>query len=396
MATWRERLQPASFRGFPFKITATSTAFGRRVAPHEYPSRDLEDWGDDEGKRSRLFDLELYLVGPDHDLQANRLQDLLEEGTAGDLVHPFMGRHLVKPLEGRRIDNPSRETNLTTFQVTFVQFRDQLPGPTTDDPRALRNAAAGARDASKAGVAGGVVSEGVPDFVRGGTGTGITDVTSVLGALTFAQAAGDSVGSFARNVTALAGQVSSLVLAPANLAIAIHAATDSIRASALTPQDALGAYRIAFQVAATPIRGTSALALQAQRNRDLVIHAARVGTCYGAALCTTEATWSSADALAEAEAAVLDQLEELEADASTELYRALEELRTAFVQNLEATLSRVQNRRTVTLSRSRPSLVVAYSVYDGLEREPDVVLVSHARDPLFVPGGVPFTLTVDG
>ena len=53
--SWRERLQPASFRGVPFHVDAHSSGSSRRLSVHQFPGVD----------QKLIFDL-----GPDVDVVA--------------------------------------------------------------------------------------------------------------------------------------------------------------------------------------------------------------------------------------------------------------------------------------------------------------------------------------
>ena len=390
--SWHDRLKTASFRGFEFKVLAAEVELGRRTVDHEYPGRDLSDV-EDQGQRSRLFRVVAFVVGPDHDLLAGQFQDLIEAGTAGDLVHPWMGRHLVKPIDAHRLES-GRDLNTTVFEVRFQQVSAQRAGPPSDPAFELGQAAARARAAAGGELAAGAVDSGVPSWVVAGLQSGLSVLSKTLGALHFAQDLASDVSLFARALNVLVNNAVSLLLAPAELAEAVLTAVDSINATAANGVGAFYAYQVLFDLAVGRVPGTSALAEQANRNQDLVLLAARTAAVYGACGAVRRGEWPSEEALAEAEEAVLLAVDALEEDAGDDLFQELERLRAAFVDALAAQGPLVETRRTVTLPRSRPALVVAYSVFDDVARDVDVLLASQCRDPLFVPAGRPFSLKV--
>jgi prophage DNA circulation protein len=392
VSSWKERLLPASFRGLPFELVASDVTVGRRKARHEYPGRDLSQL-DDFGRRSDEFTLAVFFVGDDHDQQAALFSSLMKEGTPGELELPLDGRIFVAPIDARR-RSVATETNVTWFEATFLEV-EETPAPAPNDPdRELSVSAAASRKQARADLEAGVVSDGVPEYVRGGTGSGISAVGGALRALRFAQDAQKDVSAFTNTVNALVNGAAALATAPADLGLAVLAATDSIRATATSAVESFYAYQALFDVAARRIPGSSPFAVQANQNQDLVLRTARVGATYGAVLAAADAEWASTDALADATAATLEQLDLLEADAGSELYLALERLRLAFLTSLDN--ARVKSTRTVTLSRSRPSLVLAYVLFDDATRAAEVVAAARTRDPLFVAGGVPITVADDG
>lgn len=90
-------LLPASFRGVPFAVSATGEGFGRRIAPHLYPGRDVP-WMEDMGRAARTYRMSgfivaddvVYLGGP---IAAQRLllTAAAEKKGSGLLTHPTFG-----------------------------------------------------------------------------------------------------------------------------------------------------------------------------------------------------------------------------------------------------------------------------------------------------------------
>ncbi|MDE2098621.1 MAG: DNA circularization N-terminal domain-containing protein [Patescibacteria group bacterium] len=92
-------LKPASWKSTPFGVFDTDLGGGRKVAVHEYPSRD-DQWPEDLGRRGRSLRVMGFLVngggqyGGDGAIQA-QAQEMLEaceSAGPGDLVHPLYGR----------------------------------------------------------------------------------------------------------------------------------------------------------------------------------------------------------------------------------------------------------------------------------------------------------------
>lgn len=90
-------LRPASWRGVPFGLTASSARVGRRLAQHEYPFRDSV-WLEDTGKLPPSFQVQGFLVsdsriygGGSVQGQIARMQAAAEATGQGLLSHPTRG-----------------------------------------------------------------------------------------------------------------------------------------------------------------------------------------------------------------------------------------------------------------------------------------------------------------
>ncbi len=90
-------LKPASFRGVPFGVTDSKRAFGRRVAIHEYPFRDVQ-WAEDLGRKGRRLGFRGFLVADSLKYgggavldQEQALIKAVETKGPGKLVHPTLG-----------------------------------------------------------------------------------------------------------------------------------------------------------------------------------------------------------------------------------------------------------------------------------------------------------------
>lgn len=100
MASWREQLQPASFRGVPFKVDGAEITGGRRLQVNEYPQRD-KPFTEDLGRKAREISVTAFLVGDDYIAQRDRLLGAFEQGGEGELVHPSHGKMTVQVGEYR-------------------------------------------------------------------------------------------------------------------------------------------------------------------------------------------------------------------------------------------------------------------------------------------------------
>jgi prophage DNA circulation protein len=127
LPSFREQLQPASWKGVPFVVVASRARFGRRNAIHDYPFRD-GCWIEDLGRGRRVYHITGFLEGDDVIAQSKRMvavcekKDDTDEG--GELVHPVFGRDKFSLLDfaiGHTI-----EGRYAPLEFTFVQSSARL------------------------------------------------------------------------------------------------------------------------------------------------------------------------------------------------------------------------------------------------------------------------------
>lgn len=131
--SWRDQLQPASFRGVAFEWEDSSGTIGRRVEVHEYPKRDnhwAEDLGLSTGKPLRL---RAFIVGTNYMTQRDRLIEALNKSGPGTLVHPRFGAMQVIALDDSTWTESTRNGGMATFDLVFVLAGEKaLPSVQTD------------------------------------------------------------------------------------------------------------------------------------------------------------------------------------------------------------------------------------------------------------------------
>ncbi len=333
--TWRDRFRQASFRGIEFFVDEVRVSGGRRVAVHEVAGRALAI-PDDTGRRTRSFQLTAILVGDDHDQAADELQFALEREGPGELIHPWMGRKTVRVVG----EFSRRETNdrggMTTFDIPFQELHETelvvSVGPSVGDAAAGVRAAAGA-DAEKR-----VATTGWPEYVRDATAGALSSIGGVLKGLRFIQAQEAQVAAFTNQVTSLIDNLSSLAVAPAQLAAQVFASVEQIGQVGMNAVDAFYVYRVLFDLAPKKLGGTSDAARAADINAQLCIDLARMAALYSAAQEAAAATWPSPAAVESARRDLEAQIEDLQSRAADDVYQALDDLRVSIDAALPAAL----------------------------------------------------------
>lgn len=140
--SWRERLQPASFRGVPFGVESADDKFGRRGQTHEFPARDVP-YHEDLGRAARQNSLTAFLIGDDYLEQRDRLLAAIEEGGPGTLVHPWFGSLQVAIDGSCSVSHRWDEGGYCAISLAFVEAGEQrYPTRGRDTAQALLDQAA--------------------------------------------------------------------------------------------------------------------------------------------------------------------------------------------------------------------------------------------------------------
>ncbi|MCI8212578.1 hypothetical protein AUC61_23895 [Pseudomonas sp. S25] len=117
--TWRDELQPASFRGVPFWVDTDNTPVGRRTQVHEYPQRN-KPMVEDLGERTRIIQQSGFVIGDDCFFQRDNLLHALNTPGPGILIHPWFGRMNVTATDCN-VSHARPDGGMVVFDLTFVE-----------------------------------------------------------------------------------------------------------------------------------------------------------------------------------------------------------------------------------------------------------------------------------
>lgn len=388
MSDWRtDQLPEATFRGVPFGWLDVGGQYGRRLAIHEYPLS--EQWDvEDLGRAMRRHSVDCQLIGDNYMDQLKALIAAVEQPGPGLLIHPTLGPMTV---HAERVSTRERHTErgTATLPINFIEVDPaQLPAVSIDTARALIDAA----DAA----AGPVISVGEditttgPEFQRSALATQVgqfvdalaVDVNDIAQAINTAPGFGtlqESVGLAVDVATA----VQDLVDAPRRIA----AMTVGVLLNRVATLEGLAQwfdyavdYYAARFMTPTNLRiAANQEALQLMVRSSAVMAGARIvaGTDYA----------SSDDAIADRDA-LLTAIERVQAVADDDLFAAMQTLRVALVDDIEARAASLARLATYTPSRTEPATVIAYRLYGDADRDAEIVARNRITHPAFVPGGV--------
>lgn len=117
--SWKDKLQPASFRGVAFHVEGDDRSGGRRLQVHEYPQRE-EPYAEDIGRAAREINLTAFVIGAEYMAARDRLLTALEASGPATLVHPWYGAILMAVKE-YRVTHTRDEGGMCRFQITLVE-----------------------------------------------------------------------------------------------------------------------------------------------------------------------------------------------------------------------------------------------------------------------------------
>ncbi len=388
--SWRDLLQPASFRGVPFKVESADGSGGRRAETHEYPMRDTP-WTEDLGRKARIGSLNAYVLGADYMAARDALIAALEAAGAGTLVHRYWGE-LQVVITDYRISESSGEGGIARFSISFAEAGSQtFPAARTDTAEALASQVDKIRAAAQKTYADTHLVDGLPGWVAD---SAIGDFERALGAIDALTTQLTPDLSLLAEIQLDAGRVadtvSDLIRVPVDAASAIG---DRIRALAQIPSRPVNAFAALSTLfghdSAPAATATTPSNRQAEANRVATAALVRQLAVAEAAGLLQSADFDSATAAAEARDTVLAAIDgEAEATTDDALFRELSALAAASTRAVAARSDSLARIGTVSFPATLPALVVAHRVYGDATRADEIVSRNQVRHPGFVPGGV--------
>lgn len=149
MSTWLDQLQPASFKGVPFKVDGMSFVAGDTTVVREYPFQDLPSF-QSMGAATDEIKCAAYVIGDDYIERRDKLLNALKG--EGVLVHPTRGRLRVFCKGSIEVkENPTTEGGIARMELVFVRAeKRRYPRAETNTQTKVQQSASEARVAIKA------------------------------------------------------------------------------------------------------------------------------------------------------------------------------------------------------------------------------------------------------
>lgn len=413
---WRDELRPASFRGVPFFVSGVDGDHGRRLATHEYPSRD-DPYLEDMGRRARERTVEGYILEPDHIQKSKDLIDACERAGPGTLVHPWLGEMQVVCTSCRQSFSAA-DGGMCRFSLGFTEAgQARYPEATENAAAATDVAGLSADEANLRQLSKEFGVEGFPDYVSTDAVDGVkgfaADVKETIGpAIESAQAA----AKWAQGVAKMVADAQALVRNPLLLGNRILGVLDIGNVSGMSSitNYGLGLAQDAITYASTgqtpvswtryltlanwtpsfsAIGLTTSIRIQQSQNRTAFTGFVRRTAVTQAARSAVRQRFETQQEALYARDTIADLIDTHAETASDDVFRASMALRAKVVRSLSAAAPTLPKIITVQLGRSLPSVVVSHQLYGDdptivIARADDIVTRNKIRHPLFVPGAV--------
>ncbi len=367
--TWRDHLQPASFRGVSFHIKDASGTYGRRVALHEYPLRD-KPYAEDLGRKAREISFDAYVIGHDYMTGRDALIEAVEKPGAGTLVHPYYGQMRVT-VTACRVRESTREGGMARFSLTMVEAGElAFPVATVDTQSIVETRADDALDVIKSAFADAISVDGVPGWVGDAAQTVVDEAMKALRAID----------------PNIAGLASTLKL-PEVLA-------DELVTMIGELGDRSTLYRWGDKLPVVPLI-TASRRLQAA-NQVAIVNLVQRAALVESARAASRASYDSREQAIEARDGVADALDLQLETADDRSYAALQSVRIALVRDITTRAADLSRILRYVPKTTEPALVVAHRLYRDATREADIISRNRAGRPGFLQGGQALEVLSEG
>ena len=417
--SWRNTLQPASFRGVPFYVESANYSGGRRSILHEYPQRDKPS-SEDHGRSRRKFPINAFIVGENFIVDHKKLIEALEEKGSGTLIHPFYGEQTVVLSDDFTVTISSSNGGMVAVSIPFIEAGETAyPVSATDTISQTRLSSDALSDAAKSLFASQFTLDGMPDFVRESAIVKIGDVTGLItgtlktvvpgvdqlsgnlmsqvhslvdNPIGLAQAISSLIGSV-KNVLDIPGQASSMMQDMLRAVGVGQVQSKSVKQSDtcnVNPADVVQKLVSVAEESGSavhpmqPLFNTPARVQEAQNVNAIegLVRNEALANASGAATVLPPLVYDDVKAVRDKITIALDT-EALYAPAKT--YEALSQLRVDVYKDLTKRASDSARLREITLPQVMPALVIAYDLYETAERADEIVGRNQIINPAFVP-----------
>lgn len=400
--TWRDELQPASFRGVPFWVDTDTTPVGRRTQVHEYPQRN-KPMVEDLGERTRIIQQNGFVIGDDCFFQRDNLLHALNTPGPGILIHPWFGQMNVTATDCE-VSHARPDGGMVVFSLTFVEAGDKgYPAGVPNTARQLE-----------------VENESLLDSIISRYKAAMALVNKAKMSITALQngLAGVQM-AIQREISQVTGLVSSVAALadmvmnfPDNLASMLNAQFSSMSGEfdrfSSSKREASSQVESAQTIAALPApSGGAATVAAVQATRDLVrevliVYAVRVVSAMPivlppaalpgvptvaqqTALPIQRPEVPTADEVLALRDALVAVLWEAALVAPFEHFERLQSVRKLVKEHLTAVALASVRMVTVTPKHSLPALVLAYQQFGDATRADEIVTRNSAAHPGFLP-----------
>lgn len=389
----------ASWRGVEFSARVILHNGGRKIVEHEIPNGVEID--EDLGPEPDRFTIDAYIVAPLsignwsaaeqwQRARSDALRVALEQPGSGTLVHPVRGALPCRVLRWLFSDDSDEQGGYQRFTIEFKLDKSQ--GLTLSQPVKSPRGASDSASQELEAAAGGDVETKL-DIAGAETARAATE-RELLGfaiALQQIKASGPAAAELSAQAVAIARDVKALAISPAVAVTQVIVAARDVERAIADASRALAAYEGLGKLLPA-VYGSPAEDLNARLVSNLV----RAAAAGGALRAAAAVQWASYEDAVGRRDALLALFDDLERDASDELYSALATWRAELIDLVPLEDAKLPRVGTYTPPATLPALVVAWRLYGDAGREFELVARNGIDNPNMVFGGRPLEILVDG
>lgn len=388
--SWRDQLQPASFRGVPFEVESDDASFGRRVEVHEYPSKDIP-LAEDLGRKAREKNLVAFVIGADYMAKRDALLEACEKAGAGELVHPYYGRMMVT-LTDVRVSHSMLEGGMCRFNLQFVESGELTY------PQAVNATSEQSLEAADA-----LESSAVSAFTENFSVDGLSEFAVKEAQSTFSDALSTIESVMANTGLILADPLSlfkqdlgALLYEPATLAsrfLGLFSKGNHLfnQLSGLANVDlwqvlnVLPGINLVNQFRQVVSLGNTPTTARMAKNKSAIHTLIRQGLIAQSAGLLASQPLPVYDDAQQVKKALLETLDVELNTANDTNYLALKTVRVTTHADVTARTQNAARLKNITPNEVLPGIVLAYDLYEDVTREAEIIDRNKVRHPGFVP-----------
>lgn len=385
MATWKDRLKPASIGGIDVFFEDYSLKSGRKIVRHEMPGLDEIDY-EDLGMKERTITLAVYLIGDDVDLQRDKLEAKMVSASLHRLILPSRSVNLLVRVEDYGVVESRLEGRYIKFDLALCVVRDSVIPDTAVVSEPLTQL-----QSAKVETYAEVDNDyqlSMKDVVKAVNRLDAMNDIAVeaIDAVETAKSVYAPIEAFKAIIDRANGKINTFVLGITSIPQEIKAlfdfGTDSVEYDTEPPKaKEESAYKDLLKISTTMEYDSS--------YADIAILGRSMATMALASAATSIqfvpiATEEKATELRDLFVSALNGLEYYVSD---NVYSALEDLRAAFFTYIESVSVSFAKTKRIVLVETKPSLALSHALYSGIDNESSILDINKIRHPMFVSGG---------
>lgn len=394
--SWKDQLQPASFRGVSFYVGDAEALFGRRNQLHEYPYKDIP-FAEDFGKKAREFTINAYVIGEEYiGVRDQLIMAVEEDPTPGTLIHPTLGQKTVVPKDCRVVYS-NQEGGIERFVLTFVEAGENTYPLAEEDTQELVSLTSfTAIDSIVNNFADNFTINGYPSFVSDNAKVIIDDVIDAIeGAVKFGVTLKSKASALFNSINQYRSKYSSLLKKPKELGVGIADLITAIPSAYPSKRTVIYAIRKTLTVGNSykQVPMTTPSRKQQYKNQIALLNLVKNLAVTQIAVSASQVEYSSKTEASTFKNLIQSDMEgllvQLGDQGNDEQYQAVESLKSVLIKDISTRALLLPNLVTFNTKESAPALVTAYDIYEEAGKDLDLVERNRIRNPNFMPSYSP-------